>query len=325
MGVKIRGIYATALTKLCVQHNLAIVLPSKQIKDRFRDYRKIDSPEPIEVEIRDLEDQQGILIRGEPNQRNLVVELIRENFFDAICRETKYGDFEFMEIEFPYSAKSALDELRNSVPGTPTVPNHHRLRIIDPQYVDLMEKRQLSSHPEKREMVGKNLESRLIWDKFEKGRLISIDHVKSNGEKISLSEGEIIEFDCEKRNLILQRRRYKGGHKYDGLSVPKQSGDYAITKVKEGDWFYRHTYYHQDGQLIGEYYNINTPVEFYPERIRYIDLEIDVVKWPDGKVEIIEEESLDEQVRSGYLSKELAERAKRAAKELKEKLSHEAA
>ncbi len=65
MGVKIRGIYTTALTRLCVDHNLAIVLPSKQAKERFRDYKKIDSPEPVSVEIRDLEDQQGILLRGE--------------------------------------------------------------------------------------------------------------------------------------------------------------------------------------------------------------------------------------------------------------------
>ena len=40
MGLKIRWIYATALTQLCVDHNLAIVLPSKQIKERFRDYRR---------------------------------------------------------------------------------------------------------------------------------------------------------------------------------------------------------------------------------------------------------------------------------------------
>ncbi len=144
MGVKIRGIYATALTRFCVDHNLAIVLPSQQIKERFRDYKKIDSPEPVSVEIRDLEDQQGILLRGEPNQLNSVLKLIRENFFDAIYRERKYGDTGFVEIEFPYLAKSALDELRNRV--TPTVPNHHRLRIIASEYVDLIKLEQEVYH-----------------------------------------------------------------------------------------------------------------------------------------------------------------------------------
>jgi len=139
VGVKIRGIYTTALTRLFVDHNLAIVLPSKQIKERFRGYKKFDSPEPVDVEIRDLDDQQGILLRGEPNQLNSVLRLIMENFFDAICRERKYGDVDFVEIEFPYLAKSALDELRNRV--MPTIPNHHRLRIIASEYVDLIEKR----------------------------------------------------------------------------------------------------------------------------------------------------------------------------------------
>lgn len=128
MGIKIRGIYATALTQFCVNHNLAIVLPSGPIKERFRDYKKIDSPEAVDVEIRDLEDHQGILLKGEPAKLNFVVELIRENFFDAIVRKRKYQDLNFIEIEFPYLAKSVLDELRNKI--MPTVPNHHRLRII---------------------------------------------------------------------------------------------------------------------------------------------------------------------------------------------------
>lgn len=319
MGIKVRGIYATALTESFVSHHLAIVLPSGPIKERFRDYKKIDSPEPISVEIRDLEDQQGILLRGESGQLNLVVKLIRENFFDVIVRERKYQEISFIEIEFPYLAKSALDQLRNKV--IPTVPNHHRLRIIASEYVDLMEKKQLTGHPEKREMVGKNLEKRLIWDKFEKGKEIAIEHVKLSGKVISLSEGQIIEFNPEERKLILQRTKYKGRDKYDGLNLPKEAGDYAITEVKEGDWFYKHTYFHQDGRLVGEYYNINTPIEFYPDKIRYIDLEIDVMRWPDGRVEIIEKEMLDQQLKLGYLSEELAERAKKAAEELKEKLS----
>jgi len=272
------------------------------------------------MEIRDLDDQQGILLRGEPNQLNSVLRLIRENFFDAICRERKYGDVDFVEIEFPYLAKSALDELRNRV--MPTIPNHHRLRIIASEYVDLIEKRQLSGHPQKREIVGENLEKGLVWGKFEKGKEMAIEHVKLNGKVIFLSEGEIIDFDPVERKLSFKRTRYKGGDKYDGLKLPKEAGDYAVTEAKEGEWFYRHSYYHKDGRLIGEYYNINTPIEFYPDRIRYIDLEADVIRWPDGKVEIIEEELLDQQSKLGYLSDELVEKAKKVAEELKEKLSN---
>jgi len=318
IGLKIRGIYATALTRFFVSHNLAIVLPSKQIKERFRNYEKIDSPEPIGVEIQDVEDKQGILLKGEPNQLNFVVDLIRQNFFDVICRERRYGGFEFVEIEFPYLAKSKLDDLRNKV--IPTVPNHHRLRIIAPEYVDLMEKRQLTNHPEKREEVGKALKKRLIWDRFEKGKEIAIEHAKLDGRVISLSEGEIIEFKPEGEKLSLQRTRYKGRNKYDGLNLPKEAGDYAMTEVKDGDWLCKHTYYHRDGEVVGEYYNISTPVELYPDKIRYVDLEIDVVRWPDGRTEIIEEELLDQKLKLGYVSEELTEKAKELARELKAEL-----
>lgn len=319
MGLKIRGIYSTALTRFFVGHKFAIVQPSREIRERFRDDKKIDSPEAVEAEMSDLKDQQGILLKGERDKLNVVVGLIRKNFFDVVMRERKYGELNDIEIEFPYLAKSALDDLRNKV--IPTVPNHHRLRIIASEYVDLMEKIQLSGHPEKREKVGKNLEEKLIWGKFEKGKEMAIEHVKLDGKVISLSEGEIIECKPAERKLLLQRRKYKGRNSYDGLNLQKEAGDYAMTQVREGNWFYKHTYYHQDGRLIGEYYNINTPIEFYPDKVRYIDLEMDVVKWSDGRVEIIEEKLLDRQLELGYLSQELANRAKKIAEELKEKLS----
>jgi len=314
IGLKIRGIYATALTKFFLDHNLAIVQPSRTIRERFTGYKKINSFAPVDVEIVDFEDRQGILVKGNPAKLSFVVKLIREEFFDAILRERKYGELSFTEIEFPYLAKSALDELRNEV--LPTLLHHHRLRIIASEYVDLMEKIELISYPEKRELIGKTLKKRLVWDKFERGKVVGIEHVKLDGEVILLSEGEIIEISPQERKLTLKRTKYKGGGKYNGLNLPKELGDYAITEIKEGDWVCKHTYYRQDGRLVGEYYNVNTPVEFYPDKIRYIDLEVDVVSWPDGRISVIEEELLQEKLRLGYLSEKLAEKAKKVAEEL---------
>jgi protein associated with RNAse G/E len=321
IGLKIRGIYTTALTKFFLDHNLAIVQPSEATRERFSGCKKIDSSEPIGVEIEDLEDKQGILLRGEPVKLHFVLNLLREKFFDALFWQRKYGGLDFAEIEFPYLTKSRLDELRNEV--VVTVPHHHRLKIIASQYVDLMEKMELTTHPEKREDTGEALEKTLIWDTLVKGKLVSIDHVKLDGNLISLSEGEIVKIFPEERRLILKRTGYQGRNTYDGLGLPKEAGDYALTEAREGNWFYRHTYYRRDGRLIGEYCNVNTPLEFYPDRIRYIDLEIDVVRWPEGKVKVVEEELLDQKVKLGYLSEELAERAKRVARALKEKLSQQ--
>jgi len=61
-------------------------------------------------------------------------------------------------------------------------------------------------------------------------------------------------------------------------------------------------------------------VEFYPDRIRYVDLEIDVVQMPDGRVIVTDQEDLERQFQTGYLGKELEERAKKEAGQRAERL-----
>ncbi len=312
--LKIRGIYATALTRFFMDKGLSIVFSSKVIAQRFGDYRKFESDKPVDVEISDTEDGQGILLKGQGDQVNHVVEVIREAFFDSVCRKTRGHPFDAMEVQFPYLAKAGLDELRNRV--VPTVFNHHRLRLIDSEYLDLMETKDLLNHPEKRQTISRNLENRLIWETYKKGKEIAIDHVKLNGRVISLSEGQIVEANPKNREMILKRPMFKGKYKYDGLNIEKKEGDYAITRIKEKQWFYKHSYFRRDAHLIGEYYNINTFIEFYPDKIRYVDLEIDVVRWPDGKAGIIDEELLNRCFKSGFLSEELKEKAIQTAHEL---------
>ncbi len=168
--------------------------------------------------------------------------------------------------------------------------------------------------------MSEDLEKRLIWDGYSLGKKIAIEHVKLDGEILYLSEGELIEADFKERKLVLKRRKFKGRSKYDGLNVEKREGDYAITEVKEGDWFYRHTYLRGDGELIGWYFNVNTPVEFYPDRIRYVDLEVDVIARPGGEVEVIDESILERQVQAGFLSERLRERASQVAYELRSRI-----
>lgn len=314
--LKIRGIYATALTKFFLDKGLTIVSPSEVIQGRFGYNEKIDSNGPTDVSIDDLISAQGVLLEGYPEPLDTVVQLITVTFQDAICRKRATdAHHAVIEVEFPYLAKSYLDELRSRV--VPTLSNHHRLRIIASEYVDLMEKKELTHHPEKRETLSQHVEERLIWDAYSLGKELQIDHVKLDGQVISLSEGELLQMDPGEKRLILKRKGFKGRGKYDGLNIPKEAGDYAITQVKQGDWFYGHNYFRRDGQLIGTYYNINTLVEFYPDRFRYVDLEIDVVCWPDGKIQIIDKEGLNRHWEAGYLSKTLKQRAEAVANEVK--------
>jgi protein associated with RNAse G/E len=314
--LKIRGIYTTALTKFFLDKGLTIVSPSEVIQRIFGDNKKVDPNGLMDIFIDDLDSGQGILLEGHPEPLDTVSQLITMTFEDAICRKrSRDAHHAVTEVEFPYLAKSFLDKLRGLV--VPTLSNHHRWRIIASEYVDLMEKEELAHDPEKRERLGQDVEKRLIWDVYRVGKELQIDHVKLDGRIISLSEGELLEIDPVEKRLILKRKRFKGRGRYDGLNIPKEAGDYAITQVKQGDWFYMHNYFREDGQLIGTYYNINTLVEFYPDRLRYVDLEIDVVCWPDGRIQIIDQEGLNRHWEAGYVSKTLKERAEAAANEVK--------
>ncbi len=315
VALKIRGIYTTALTKFFMDKGLTIVSPSEAILNRFGDGTAMDPHRPLDLTIDDLENEQGILLEGYPGPLDHVLDLIREGFMDAICRKRVMDEHHGVaEVEFPYLAKSQLDELRSCV--LPTLLHHHRLRIIASDYVDLMEEKQLAYHPEKRQIVSEDMEKRLIWDTYRVGKELGIDHVKLDGRIISLSEGEILHADKEQRKLTLRRAKFKGRSTYDGLNMPKEKGDYAISTVKQGNWFYEHKYFRRGGQLIGTYHNINTLVEFYPDKMRYVDLEIDVVRWPDGRAQIIDEEGLRRHMEAGFLSKTLTERAVQTAREL---------
>jgi Ribonuclease G/E len=308
VAVKIRGIYSTALTRFFLDRGMKVVSPSDTIIKRFGKTKGLVLVEAHDVEIMDSENMEGIRLQGESLSVDAVTKTLQAHFFDTIYRNKGEGS---VEVEFPFSAKAALDELRNEV--LPTVPRHHHFRIVASDYVNLLEEKTLSGHPEKRESVGRSMEKSLIWDTFHEGKEIKIEHVKLDGEVIFLSEGVILEKDFHRRRLVLKRSRFRGRTRYDGLGIEKREGDYAVSEVQEGLWDYNHTYYRNDGTLIGRYFNINTPVEFYPDRIRYVDLEIDVVQMPDGEVFVTDEEDLEEGFKSGYLSKELMERAKKAA------------
>lgn len=314
INLRIRGIYTTALTKFCIDNGLSVTAPSKPIEDRFRHHPRIRPDRPVDIEIIDMADSQGIVLAGGEDALITVAELICTHFIDAVCREANSPEEAALEIEFPYLSKSALDDIRQTV--LPTVIHHHRLKLIDTRAVDLVEAEELAPYPERRAEVSSAFAARLIWDTYTAGKELAIDHVKLDGRTLALSEGTVIACDPDSHTLVLKRARFQGRHTYDGLDVPKTAGDYAITVVTEGNVFYSHTYFRPDGTRIGEYHNINTPIECYPDRIRYVDLEVDVVKWPDGRAEIIDRDDLERHFAAGYLGTELYTMALDTARQL---------
>ena len=70
------------------------------------------------------------------------------------------------------------------------------------------------------------------------------------------------------------------------------------------------------GGLEYWYCNVTTPAQYDGEAVRYIDLDLDVLVFPDGKMKVVDEdEFLEHSVRMGY-PPDVIEQARRAVDEL---------
>ncbi|MFC3958997.1 DUF402 domain-containing protein [Halovivax cerinus] len=143
------------------------------------------------------------------------------------------------------------------------------------------------------------------------GDRLALGHGKPDGRYITLGPGEVTEWNAD-GSLTLERS-IRGGGRYDGLGTPKESGDVAVTKLREGRWWYPTTYKRADGTVVGTYVNVCTPVECFPDTARYVDLHVDVVRHGDGTVEVVDEDELAAAVEDGFVSETLAEKARSVA------------
>jgi hypothetical protein len=183
----------------------------------------------------------------------------------------------------------------------------------------------IEERPSERSYVMSKLEKTVSSDLPRVDDPINVEHVKLDGRAIVLSRGRVVEATT---NRIVVRRQFKYTSRKlkivddypDEVTVPRDEGDYAVTKVVPGAPTLFTDYYSCENQLKGTYVNINTGVEVYPgsstasSRIRYVDLEIDVIVLPKkGDVKIIDQHLLKRAVQRGFITKETAEMAKETA------------
>ena len=212
-------------------------------------------------------------------------------------------------LEFPSLSKVKLDEIRSEVVAT--VRKHHQLKAMGYDLSLLVDfgERILAKLPEHSVIINEAADF-IFSETFPSlGSEICIDHVKFNGRTIFLSPGYVIKSDPNERKLLL-KRMFKAGGKFDGLNIPKEAGDYGVMEVREGKWFVNTKYFSYDGIFKGEYLNINTPVEIYPglypepHRIRYVDLEVDLIR-TDDFVRVIDLEKLEYAKEESIISEQL--------------------
>jgi hypothetical protein len=146
------------------------------------------------------------------------------------------------------------------------------------------------------------------------GAPVSIVHAKPWKRTITM-RGIISSWDGD---LLTMERAFSAGGQYDSLNVPKLAGDWGTIEVARGSWVLRRAYFRRDGTLIGELFNVQTPAEIDDRGVRYIDLEIDVVRMPGGHVAVVDEADLEAAVRIGGIRPETATQARTVAYRLAE-------
>jgi hypothetical protein len=189
-------------------------------------------------------------------------------------------------------------------------------KVIDAPRVDAAEG-ELAAHPERAAELTAKLKEELVYGHYTPGRVLEVRHVKPEG-RVHVFRGRVEAFREGYLRLV---RQFRGGGRYDGLRVPKEEGDYGYFEVAEEGRVARCTYFGAGGTPKGAIYNVNTPAEFYPDGVRYIDLEIDVIQRPDGSLEVADTSELENKVQQGFLTPALAERARAVARELTEALA----
>lgn len=144
------------------------------------------------------------------------------------------------------------------------------------------------------------------------GDSVKIVHAKPWRRTITM-RGVVTAWDG---TLLTLERQFSGGGRYDSLNVPKLHGDWGTIEVARGSRVLRRAYYRRDGTLVGELFNVQTPAEIDGRGVRYVDLEVDVVRWPDGRVSMVDEQDLEAAVRVGGITPETAVQARMVADRL---------
>jgi len=235
---------------------------------RWRSSARWADPSALSAELRSLED---LAERARERAREL----------DHPAKVTEGEILAF--VPFSLDDKRRLDRVRAK--RMPTVPYHHLAKACGEKYSALVDA--LERFPEWRseaEPADKVLE--FLESDIAEGSLRVI-HESPSGKTIELGgEAAVVR---RKPLLIELRRRISGGGLYDGLDVPKEEGDTAVSVIALGSYVLPHAYFSAEGVLKGLYVNVNTPIEpCPPNAVWYVDAYVDVVWSSKDGVRVID-------------------------------------
>lgn len=323
-SIRLRGIYATALAALTLDHGWKVVQPTEELQPYTDPEARFA---PFDLEVRNRDDKQGILTVGAEAPLNVLKELFLTELPDAVAypASTELGAIYLGVVHKKRSWGYDVDlgGMMGFLPKTElTCPLKKgeaiRVQIQDVAHPQPIVTTQLSlaglfavlsqengvgvskeitdAHERKRLLtLGRKCVANgwgVIWRTGASpalGDTIAIEHVKVSTELSVVMSGLVVETAPQR---VTVRREIRGQGQYDGLGVPKELGDYALSEFCAGSWKYETRYYTREGQVKGIYANVNTPIEIYSDRVRYLDLELDVVQRPGEQASIVDEPDL---------------------------------
>lgn len=257
------------------------------------------------MELLSVEVPEGWGVRWQAAAANAELEALGAALERAVGRavEERFAE-ETAWVWLGREARFALDEYRRAV--VPTMAGHHRIKAAGESAGTAVDFTERVCAP------AGEFPFEDVADVFGPavGDSLRIVHGKPDGSWITLGEGRVIDRADE---TVTVRREMTPGGTYDGLGVEREAGDTAITKLREGRWWYATVYRDTDGEWKGTYLNVCSPVEIFPGRAVYLDLYVDVVRHVDGVVERVDDDELDAAVDAGDLPVALAENARDVA------------
>ncbi len=324
-------------SSITIPGRAAVLLPepvvrlSAKIKDKETRSHLLSLGEKI----RQNSENWGILWRTsadrleEDELRNEVDDLldtaqqVQSKYDEASKPELLFEGTSNADIEFPSEVKEALDVTRAKI--TPTIKLHHFYKSAGYAAIVELAETIIEERPNERSYIMSKLEKIINKDMPKVDDPVNIEHVKLDGRNIVLSKGRVVGITAQelliRRQFRYTSRKLKLASDFtEDNEMEDDEGDFAITHVVPGSTTLVTEYFSHDEHLRGTYVNVNTGVEVYPSsgsnpgRIRYVDLEIDVVSPVQGETRIIDQNLLKRAVQRGFITKELADMARLKAK-----------
>ncbi len=278
-GLGRRVVFSRHIVDRRLRRDLTALSLSSNVEDwcvKWRSSATIGSLEDMLKDLRETYERAKKIVKA--GEKAEVGELVYDGEFFAI-----------LNID-----KSKCDEIRNEV--VPTIRYHHSLKSVDENEVVDFSESLIERGLCDREGVSECARN-YVLSKMCEQKVVRIEHISAlKGEIIRLTPGRPL-------NVYSIKRVFRRAGVFDGLNVKKEPGDYDVMEFLPDVPIILHKYYGRDGKLKGLYVNLNTPPDISRDRIRYVDMEIDVVAGDDVKT--IDVEKLERACQLGIVDESL--------------------